>query len=416
MNFRKLNLLLCAMLIVVYSLAGCSLTKKTQGRENDFPVTICGVTIASEPKRVVVLSDSIADIIIGMKETSKICGKSDECTQDSLSHIQSVGSEIDPSVDEIKTLNADLVLYDKDLSQGKINALNGINLVKIKKASSRSELETLYNNVAKVLKGEVSGADVASTFSKGVLYSFDEILRIIPEQTVSPTLCYLFDETGKTVTEDDFASKIIEAVGAMNVAADIKDGVILASELRLANPTYIFCDKGVKEKILSNPDYQELEAVKKERVFELDSTLIRRQGESLVEAAKIFAASIYPELLEDSSPSTTRKAATGTTTTAEPTKSKDVPTEKTSENVTTKTVKQEEVPAVDDIMKIQERLDELYYLHTVPNGIMDDKMRQAIKDFKYLNGMEVTDSIDQDFLNALFSSSAVVRPDPARPK
>lgn len=406
MNFKKISLLMCAMIMLVYALSGCSKFKKSKN-ENDFPVTVCGVTIENAPKKVVVLSDSIADIVIGLKETSKICAKSDECTQEALTHLPSVGSELDPDVEAIKSFKADVVLYDKDLSQGKIDALHGVTLVKIEKANNRNDLEALYNNVAMVLKGEESGREQAKTFSKSVLYSLDEISRIIPVQTVPPTLCYLFDENGKTVTDGTFANKIIESIRAINVASDIKDGVIVMSELRLANPTYVFCDKGVKEKLLENDVFSELDAVKNNHIFELDKVLLMRQGESIVEAAKAFAADMYPELMLGAS------SMSNTTTNEEVEENTESITEPTT---TSKVVESKEVPDASNIMRIQERLDELCYLHTAPNGVMDDSSKQAIKDFKYLNGQEVNDIIDTAFLNALFSSEAKVRPDPARIK
>ena len=77
-------------------LAGC-------GGDNNYPVSVADITIETEPKDIVVLSDETADIISYLGYAKKMVGRSDEVTQNFLSIAPSVGSAQNPDVDKIKS-------------------------------------------------------------------------------------------------------------------------------------------------------------------------------------------------------------------------------------------------------------------------------------------------------------------------
>ena len=76
----------------------------------------------------------------------------------------------------------------------------------------------------------------------------DDLQRLIPESKVLVTACYLYDEKGTSLKDDTPSGKLFEYLNAVNVCkAGVADDEAF-NALKLANPQYIFCDIGVKEK------------------------------------------------------------------------------------------------------------------------------------------------------------------------
>jgi len=407
MNLKSKCLCLVMTMLLSVCVVGCSMFKSSD--ENaEYPVTVNDVTIDKEPKKVIVLSDSLADIVIGLSDVGKVCARSDECTQEAFSKLPSVGSKSNPNVETIKSFDADLILYDSDISQETINDITsaGIKLFKLEPARDRDSLGALYNNVGMILEGNVTGKKSAEKLYKEVTYAIDQVAKVIPVQTVNPTVCYLFDDTGKVINKDLFANYIMSTIRCNNVAADAQNGVMDLNALKAANPSFVFCASGMKDKV--SAALAGTQAVQSGNVHELPLELMMRQGETILSAAKEMAAKVYPDLKLASDKSTLPKASD-----LEATKPSEI---QSTESKPSEPASETSIPAKDDILSIQKRLDDLNYLHTAPDGAMGDSMKQAIKDFKYLNGLDVTDEIDDGFMQKLFSDSAMVRPDPARDK
>lgn len=406
MNFKNKCLCLIMTLVMSVCFSGCSLFKTDEGTE--YPVTINDVTIDKEPKKVIVLSDSLADIVIGLSDVGKVCARSDECTQEAFSKLPSVGSKSNPNLETIKSFDADLILYDSDLPQETVNDImfSGIKLIKLTPANDRDSLKTLYNNVGKLLEGNITGEKSSDELYKEVTYALDAVTKVIPVQTVSPTVCYLFDDTGKVVNKDMFANNIMSTIRCTNVAADAQNGVMDMNALKAANPSFVFCAVGMKDKV--SAALAGTQAVQSGNVHEIPQELLTRQGETILSAAKEMASKVYPDLKLVSDKSTLAKASD-----LEATKPSEI---QSTESQPTEPTQSASIPAKDDIMSIQKRLDDLCYLHTAPDGEMSDSMKQAIMDFKFLNGMDVTAEIDDGFMQKLFSDSVSARPDPAREK
>lgn len=407
MNFKNKYLCLVMAIIMIICFAGCSMFKNTD-EQAEYPVTVNDVTIDKEPKKVIVLSDSLADIVIGLSDVGKVCARSDECTQEAFSKLPSVGSKSNPNVETIKSFDADLILYDADLPQDTIHAITsaGMKLFKLDPAHDRDRLGALYNNVGMILEGNITGKKSAEKLYKEITYAIDEVTKVIPVQTVNPTVCYLFDDTGKVINKDLFANYIMGTIRCINVAADAQNGVMDLNALKAANPSFVFCASGMKDKV--SVALAGTQAVQSGNVYELSQELMMRQGETILSAAKEMAAKVFPDLKLVSDKSTLPKASD-----LEATKSYEV---QSTESKPSESAQSPSIPAKDDIMSIQKRLDDLNYLHTAPDGVMSDSMKQAIKDFKYLNGLDVTDEIDDGFMQKLFSNSVTARPDPARDK
>ncbi len=83
--------LLCFLMILAILPACKGNNDVTSGAGvTDFPVTINGVTISSEPQGVAVLSPNLAEVVLALGYETKLKARCAECTTDELSPLPAV--------------------------------------------------------------------------------------------------------------------------------------------------------------------------------------------------------------------------------------------------------------------------------------------------------------------------------------
>lgn len=298
MKHLKKLIALCfaALVVMAVLLTGCGGGGgSTGGNTGSYPVTVAGVSV-NQPKGVVVLSDSLADVVLSLGYEAQLKGKSEACTQEDLSPLQNYSID-DPAA--IAGTGADVVLLDTEPTPEQRSNLeqNGLKVIVLSPATNRESLKNLYSQVGLLFKGSGVGDVRGEKVANSTLLTLDDIVRSIPEKGVTPTACYLYDLNGGAVTGDTFAGMLFSYAGLINVYDSGANNS--TSGTAIGNPKYIFCDVGMKEQVMSQ--YSKLSAVKNGRVYEIDSAIMRRQGGSIIKAVSEMAGFAYPELLQDAS-------------------------------------------------------------------------------------------------------------------
>ncbi len=362
----------------------------------DYPVTIGTVTLKQKPTGVVVLSPNLADVILSMDYEIQLKAKSEQCTQSDLSALPNVTAD---DAAKIKSLGADLVLTDSFLTENELNAMQkeGVTVLKIDRATNREDLDRLYSNVGAALQGAKTGYERGKKVSQSIFLTIDDISRIIPESKVLTTVAYLYDTKGGVVTGDTLEGKLIEAAGLVNAASDGTGNKMDIESLLRADPKYIFCPTGVKAQLSASEEYKKLTAVKQGRVYEMDPNQMLLQGRNIVDAVSFMAGTVYPELLKSTAsdvPDATVSSGSGSSSSS------------TSSGTLTALKKGDQNA---DVLKMQNRLQELGYMFVKPSGLYAEATEQSVKDFQYLNGIEVTGVADVNTLTKLYSGDAKKR-------
>jgi ABC-type Fe3+-hydroxamate transport system, periplasmic component len=392
---KKITAAVVAVCLTAAVFAGCGPKNdiSSGAGAQDFPVTIGSVTLRAQPAGVAVLSPNLADVILSMDYEIQLKAKSADCTQSDLAVLPNVTAG---DAAKIKSLGADLVLTDNFLTENQLNAMKeaGVTVLKIDRATSREDLDRLYSQVGAALKGAKTGYERGIKVSQSIFLTIDDISRIIPSSNVPTTVAYLFDANGGVVTGDTLEGKLIESAGLVNAASDGTDNKMNVESLLRADPKYIFCPTGLKAQLTQSEQYKKLTAVKEGRVYEMDPGEMLLQGRGMVEAVSTMAGTVYPELLkssDSSAPSTSSGAASSSPTSSG----------------TLTTLKKGDQNA--DVLKMQNRLQELGYMFVKPSGLYAEATEQCVKDFQYLNGLEVTGIADQKTLELLYSGNAKKR-------
>lgn len=401
--------LLCIALTVSFAfLGGCGRKNdiSSGAGTNDFPVTIDNVTISSEPTGTAVLSPNAADVVLALGYEINLKAKSADCTQTDLSALPNVTAN---DADKIKGCGANLVLADPSLKADQKAALEkaGITVVTLTPASSRADLSRLYSQVGAAMKGAVTGYKKGQAIANGIFETIDDITRAIPQKVASPTAVYLYSVQGLAATGDTIAGGLIKAAGLQNIADSATKSQYPISDMLVADPTYIFCAKGLKAEIMKSPQYSRLSAVKNKQVYEMDPNFMNLQGEQMVNAVSFMAGTAYPQLLQGTASDGTSEAPSASSSASSRSTSSSSASSSSSSMNTSQTLRTG--MKGNDVLKMQNRLLELGYMFVKPSGLFADGTEQAVKDFQYLNGLPSTGIADPATLQKIFSSSAKKR-------
>lgn len=292
---KVIALFLAVLVVMAVMLTGCGGGGSTGSSTGSYPVTVGGVSVG-QPKGVVVLSDSLADVVLALGYEAQLKGKGESCTQEDLSPLMNYSID-DPAA--IAGTGADVVLLDTSPTDEQRAALeqNGLQVIVLAPATNRDSLTHLYSQVGLLFKGAGVGDARGEKVANSTLLTLDDIARSIPERGVTPTACYLYNLNGGAATGDTFAGMLFSYAGLINVFDSGSNNSTGGASI--GNPKYIFCDVGMKPMVMSQ--YSKLAAVKNGRVYEIDAALMRRQGGSILKAVTELAGFAYPELLQDAS-------------------------------------------------------------------------------------------------------------------
>lgn len=291
MKSKKL-ILLFALISIIF-LFGCQ-NKPSNKNSAEYPYKINNIEFTKSPEHAVILSDSIADIILATSNEIKLVGKSVECTQKELKVLPEVGPGTSPNFDKILSLNPDLIITDNELSSEAIKTFSSkeIKVLTLPLAKTRPELEDLYGNIG-YLFGGTSGHDKAIDVCKKILSHVDDITLLNKNNNVCITACYLYDENGSIAAGNTFAGQLINYAGAINIANDNTNNVFSIEEIKLSDPNYIFCPAELVETIKNNENYKSLSAVTQGHIYPLEKSSVLRQGKTILETVKYLNEAIY---------------------------------------------------------------------------------------------------------------------------
>ena len=137
---KIVSLIMSGMLAL--GMAGCSYVSP----DGEYPVKIANYTFETKPESIVCLDDSVADILIACGYADLIKARSEECTQEEIEDIQTVGKEDEPDVQKILSAKPDVVFVGKMLEASVRKKLSeeNINVLTMVRANDNDGLEVLY--------------------------------------------------------------------------------------------------------------------------------------------------------------------------------------------------------------------------------------------------------------------------------
>ncbi|MHA6253170.1 ABC transporter substrate-binding protein [Oceanobacillus sp. CAU 1775] len=285
--------------------------------ENDeasaFPVTVTDAignefTLEEAPERIVTLLPSNTEIVFALGHGDKVVGVSDNDNYpEEVLELDKVGG-MELNVEVIISLDPDIVLAHElgtNYFQEAFEQLEaaGIDIFVVADANS---IDTTYETIEDI--GEVIGATAeANELVEEMKADFAEITEITSEVTEEDRKTVFFEISPApdlyTSGQGTFLHEFLELSNAEN-AIDMEGWPAIDPEVIIElNPDIIMTTYGDYvenpiEQVTSRDGFQSVEAVKNNRVYDIDADAGTRAGPRLTEGAREVAEAIYPELFD----------------------------------------------------------------------------------------------------------------------
>ena len=297
---NKYPIFMLAALLLIISLSGQAYSSYPRKIRDDLNRE---VIINNRPRRIVSLAPNITEIIYKLEAESRLVGVTKFCN-----YPQEAKEKNKVSVKNIESIIAqkpDLVLAAGIVSKKVINRLEDLG-VKIVGYNPQSIEETIVTieEIAKAIGVEDKGQQLAQKMRKELAVIKSKVEQRLVDKK-RPTVFYeVWRQPLKTVGDNTFINDLIVTAGGKNIASSAQGSwpqYNLEKLLSKAPDVYLATTGSWKEKlkvkkIKSRPNYQQLKAVKTDKVFVFNSDLINRPGPRIIEALKLFVKAIHPQI------------------------------------------------------------------------------------------------------------------------
>ena len=277
MKIAKYFLIALLVFSLLASFASCK-------KQTEYPVEIGDVIIDIAPNKVGSLSSVVTSAI-------KLMGYDDRLASEDF------GSPLNINVENIVASNISVLFTPIELSENTNNQLKnvGIQIVKLSTPENFEQLKELYKIVGAVMGGNVTGKEVALNINKDLDESFKNI-EIFLENKTKFSYVFLYEEN-IAANNTSFVNNILAKCGGENKIAE--ENNIDNNKLNELNPDLIIVNTGMKEKLTSNTELTNLNAIKNNKIVEIDVNAFNLMGEGFTKILYDILAAQYPDFLQD---------------------------------------------------------------------------------------------------------------------
>jgi iron complex transport system substrate-binding protein len=265
------------------------------------------VTLDGPAQRIVSIAPSNTEILFAIGAGDQVVGR-DEYSDDpeAARNVTNIGSAFDElNTEMIVSLEPDLVLAANINAPEQVKALENLGIT-VYYLNNPHTLEEMYGNleiVARLTGHEAEAAELIESLKERVAAIDEKVVDV----SSRPSVFYELDSTDPskpwTAGKDTFITLLIERAGGANIAADLDNYPQMSLEqIVAADPEYIILGDSIwgvtQEMVASRPGWENLSAVKNEKVVPFDDDLVSRPGPRLVDGLEQLAKLLHPELFE----------------------------------------------------------------------------------------------------------------------
>lgn len=277
----------------IYALAQGRIWDDASGRK---------VAVPLNPRRIVSLAPSITENLFALGLGDNVVGVTDYCDfPPEAVKKEKVGGGLNPSLEKIVSLKPDLVL-----------GLLAVSSLRAVRLSERLGLPVYlldsrgFLGVVKTIEelGRLTGTEGKALEMVNQIKARAQAVRDLVRDRKKPRVLFLvWQEPLWTVGKDSFLNDLVEMAGGASVTGDIKgETTILSPEAVIARaPEIILVSlaSGANQRqqiSMSLARFNSVPAVKKGKVFVLDSAQLNRASYRVVQGAEELARIFHPEL------------------------------------------------------------------------------------------------------------------------
>ena len=298
---RRAAALIAGLALLVTLASGCSLVgPKTTTISDDAGRQ---VQIKGQPKRIVSMAPSNAEILFALGLGDRVVGVSnyDDYPPEATTK-EKVGDALNPNYEKIAALKPDLVLAVGTAQSEIVKKLEGYNINVI--VLNAQKVRDALNDIA--LVGRVTGTSTKATeITAAMSKKLDEVQAKVAGVPADkrPTVFWALDASLYTVGPGSFIDDLITLAGGKNIAADTKQAYPQFSQEALIarNPDVIIIpliDPTLANQLKTMKGWDKLKAVKEGRVYTIDPNIVSRPGPRIATGVETVAKLLHPELFK----------------------------------------------------------------------------------------------------------------------
>jgi len=290
---------------VAVAAAACSATSSTTGpfeTTGEFPVTIQApngpVTLDQRPTRIVSLSPTATEVLFAIGAGEQVVAVDDQSNFPEEAPVTDL-SGLEPNIEAIAALDADLVVMMFDVGGETVAALDAIGIPAVVHPAAE-DLDDAYTQIEQLGVATGNVADAAA-----MVASIEaDIDRIVTETDAGGgTYYYELDPTFFTATSHTFIGGLYAMLSLVNIADDAEDPggagypQLSAEHIIAEDPDFVYladtkCCAQNAAAIADRPGWSTMTAVRSGAVIELDDDVASRWGPRIVDLMEAIAASV----------------------------------------------------------------------------------------------------------------------------
>lgn len=258
------------------------------------------IVLEEPPERIVSLVPSVTGILLRLGAGHRIAGRTVHDTAAVLSDVPSVGKGRTPSLEKVASLEPDLVIAWPDQRGGR----RGKRFGTLFPAVYYAEQDGVEEMLATVRDaGRITGhPERADSLVSAIRGGLDEVRRTVAGLPRPGVFYVVWPDPPTTTGGGTYLDQIISAAGGRNVFSDQEDPwprVSLEAVVERSPDVLVVARQhgtGAGPAMIRSSDtWQEVRAVREDRVLTVDADLFHRPGPQVVEAARRLAALLHPD-------------------------------------------------------------------------------------------------------------------------
>jgi iron complex transport system substrate-binding protein len=336
-TWKQLALIVFALVLAI-SLAGCGKKTNTGGeltspaklsseatnsvsatpapagaaKQTKYPLTVKDATgkefvFEKAPMHIVSVSPAETEALFAIGLNDQIVGVSDfDDYPEAAKSKKKMGGIVKPNTEAMIAANADLIITGVSMKPETVEKLRALNLnvfkVEPKKLDDAMADITLFGQIT----NHQEQAEKVVAKMKADRQKVVDAVKSVKQEAKKKV--YVEFSAGWSVGSGEFMDELITLSGGVNVAADMKGWHQISEEnIIQQNPNVIlFAKDAIDDKskktldqiIRERSGWNQIDAIKNNRVIGLDGNLLSRPGPRLTDGLLEMAKGIYPELVK----------------------------------------------------------------------------------------------------------------------
>ncbi|MEZ6048109.1 MAG: ABC transporter substrate-binding protein [Planctomycetaceae bacterium] len=317
LQFQQQFILCFGLALLLFQLVGCAESVSNEEKTSEqtpvipgYPLTITDdlerqVTFDSPPQRIISLSPSNTELICSLGLEERMVGVTTLCDYPpAVQDVEKVGdfNANSISLEEIVALKPDLIISGSGFHRDLVTNLERLNLNVV--AVEPKQLEQIYERLE--LLGKICNVnEAADKLVSSLKERVERVRREAEEVKPTPPLkvfYQIWNDPLSSTGNVSFIGEMLTTIQVENIFADLNTGYSPINEeaLLIKNPDIILVPmyhggEKDREAILSRESWQNIKAIKNNRVHFLPDDEVSRHGPRFVDGLEAIFKACYPE-------------------------------------------------------------------------------------------------------------------------